>query len=135
MRVAWRYSRLGVPRFDPSELAIHHAKTPDQCGLLPRGVQERRMNFCPVCGYALPYSAADFHICPSCGTEFGYDDSGTSYQELRNRWIRTGPSWWSPVQPQPRDWDPVEQMRKGLILNPAGMFTGSQGFASLGRHF
>src|SRR5271168_4547934 len=93
------------------------------------------MNFCPVCGYALPYSAADFHICPSCGTEFGYDDSGTSYQELRNRWIRTGPSWWSPVQPQPSDWDPVEQMRKGLILNPAGMFTGSQGFASLGTHF
>ena len=26
MRVARRYTRLGVPRFDPSELAIHHAK-------------------------------------------------------------------------------------------------------------
>jgi len=93
------------------------------------------MNFCPVCGYALPYPPADFHICPSCGTEFGYDDSGRTYEELRNRWLMSGPSWWSPVDPQPADWNPQHQMIKGLMLNTAGTFTGSQGFAVQGTNF
>jgi hypothetical protein len=86
------------------------------------------MNFCPVCGYTLPYPPADFHICPSCGTEFGYDDAATTYEELRKRWIRTGPSWWSPVDPRPVDWNPDQQMINGLMSNAAG-FAGSQGFS------
>lgn len=96
---------------------------------------EGKMNYCPVCGYALAYPAADFHICPSCGTEFGYDDSGATYEELRSRWIRTGPSWWSPVNPIPTNWDPFEQMRKGVILDGAGTFTCKQGFAVQGASF
>ena len=75
------------------------------------------MNYSPVCGYALPYQAADFHICPSCGTEFGYDDSGVSHAELRDRWIATGPSWWSPVTPVPPDWNPILQLMKGVFLS------------------
>jgi hypothetical protein len=86
------------------------------------------MNYCPVCGYALAYPPTDFHICPSCGTEFGYDDSGTTYEELRSRWISSGPSWWSPADPMPRNWDPFEQMKRGVVLNGAGTFTGAQGF-------
>ncbi len=41
---------------------------------------------CPVCGYAMNYPPKDHHICPVCLTEFGYDDCGTSYEELRERW-------------------------------------------------
>jgi len=84
------------------------------------------MNYCPVCGYALPYPAADFHICPSCGTEFGYDDSGVTYQELRNRWLSTGPMWWSPVQPTPIDWDPAQQLMEGVFLSGTGSNTSTQ---------
>jgi len=94
------------------------------------------MNFCPVCGYAVPYPPADFHICPSCGTEFGYDDSGTTYEELRNQWIRDGLAWWSPVDRPPENWDPYQQMMRGIVLNNAGTFTGgSQGFYVEGTSF
>jgi hypothetical protein len=76
------------------------------------------MNFCPVCGYQMVYPPNDFHICPSCGTEFGYDDSGVTYAELREQWIATGPAWWSPVDPRPENWDPINQMIRGLFLTP-----------------
>ena len=49
---------------------------------------------CPVCGYGElttpPYDefkCAIFEICPSCGTEFGYDDVSTSFVLLQKNWI------------------------------------------------
>ncbi len=64
---------------------------------------------CPVCGYLLQQPAADFRICPSCGTEFGYDDAGTTHAELRAIWLRSGAHWWSP-EPLPLNWDPYLQL-------------------------
>jgi len=93
------------------------------------------MNVCPVCGYLLPYPPSDFHICPSCGTEFGYDDSGASYDELRAQWLATGPSWWSPVDPQPDNWNPYMQLIKGVSLNPAQAFAVPQGSVIQGSNF
>ena len=58
----------------------------------------------------MQYPAADYHICPSCGTEFGYDDAGRTHAELREQWIRTGLTWWSPVDPKPEGWNPIIQM-------------------------
>lgn len=78
------------------------------------------MNLCPVCGFWMKYPPRDFHICPSCGTEFGYDDSGTSYEELRRRWLTTGPAWWSPVDPAPAFWNPHEQLRNLMLNAPSG---------------
>lgn len=69
------------------------------------------MHICPVCGYdRLTESPGDFTICPSCGTEFGYDDAFHSHPQLRDRWIRRGMRWWSPVDPQPENWDPSKQV-------------------------
>lgn len=53
---------------------------------------------------------ADFHICPSCGTEFGYDDAGRTHTELRAVWLRGGAHWWSPVDRAPAGWDPYMQI-------------------------
>ena len=68
------------------------------------------MTICPVCGYLMQHPATDYHICPSCGTEFGYDDAGRSHAELRAEWLRSGAKWWSPVDPQPPQWDPYLQL-------------------------
>lgn len=55
------------------------------------------MNYtCPVCGFDnLEYPPQDFTICPSCGTEFGFDDVNYSIPELKARWIKDGRQWWS----------------------------------------
>src|ERR1700720_53818 len=74
---------------------------------------------CPVCGYGMRYPARDFHICPSCGTEFGYDDAGRTHEELRDVWLRNGPRWWSPVDPQPPNWDPYRQL-ESLFFSSLG---------------
>ncbi len=47
---------------------------------------------CPVCSY--PHIKEDpagvtYEICPSCGTEYGYDDP-KDYQDLRKIWIEDG---------------------------------------------
>ena len=68
------------------------------------------MTTCPVCGYLMLYPASDFHICPCCGTEFGYDDAGRRYAELRTEWLRAGAVWWSPVDVPPDGWDPFLQL-------------------------
>lgn len=91
---------------------------PRQPGIFQKRVREVTMNFCPVCGYRLPFAPADHHICPSCGTEFGYDDSGVSHEQLRERWMRSGPKWWSPVDARPSNWDPREQMLLGIFSRP-----------------
>jgi len=60
-------------------------------------------NVCPVCGYFLEHPPADFTICPSCRTEFGYDDAGRTHAELRDSWLRGGAQWWSESVPKPPD--------------------------------
>jgi hypothetical protein len=76
------------------------------------------MYSCPVCGYQhLVEPAYDEHglptfsICPSCGTEFGYDDSATRHSELRRRWIAKRMPWWSSSTPSPPGWDPIGQLK------------------------
>ena len=71
---------------------------------------------CPVCGYEYleekPYDKqgnASFEICPSCGTEFGYDDANKSNKDLRAKWIKNGKNWWS-KSPTPKNWDPDQQL-------------------------
>ena len=68
------------------------------------------VNICPVCGYHLNRPPEDFTICPSCGTEFGYDDSGRTYAQLRAIWLRGGAKWWSKSTSAPEGWDPYLQL-------------------------
>ncbi len=66
---------------------------------------------CPVCGFdQMPYSPSRHEICPCCGTEFGYDDFARSHRELRNTWLAQGGLWFSPVHPQPPNWNPFLQV-------------------------
>ncbi len=76
------------------------------------------MNYtCPVCGYnELELPPADFTICPSCGTEFGYHDATASIEELRQRWIKRGAPWTSQAAPPPPDWNPWAQLWR--IISP-----------------
>jgi hypothetical protein len=68
---------------------------------------------CAVCGSdRLSSPPADYTICPSCGTEFGYTDFATSHEELRRRWMAGGARWWSPNTPPPPNWSPVEQLAR-----------------------
>ena len=62
--------------------------------------------FCPVCGYEMDDPPQDYNICPSCGTEFSYHDSGRTYEELRQIWLNSGAPWWSPVDKKPLGWSP-----------------------------
>ena len=74
---------------------------------------------CPVCGYPeLQYPPADYHICASCGTEFGVDDFDFSHEELRCRWRESGMPWFSRVVAQPPGWDPIAQLAS---LSPVRM--------------
>lgn len=74
--------------------------------------------FCPVCGYAEleepPYDefgCSSFGICPSCGTQFGYDDATSAHADMRKIWISKGMLWWSNAQTPPSGWDPVRQLQ------------------------
>lgn len=73
---------------------------------------------CSVCGYAgldePPYDDAgccSFGICPSCGTQFGYDDAIRAHADLRRLWISKGMLWWSKAQASPSGWDPARQLQ------------------------
>jgi len=55
--------------------------------------------------------ANDFHICPCCGTEFGYDEFGLSHSYLRGQWIRLGCKWWSKYDQPPAGWNPRQQLK------------------------
>jgi len=69
------------------------------------------MNLCPICGYdRLLEPPLNFTICPSCGTEFGYDDAFASHGQLRRAWLTNGAQWWSPVDVRPNNWDPLLQV-------------------------
>jgi len=86
------------------------------------------MFLCPVCGYnQLQHPPVEGTICPSCYTEFGYDDSRRSYAELRAEWIANGSQWEGiNVMPPPFGWNPVEQLKN---LQPT---IGSVGFIQIG---
>jgi len=76
-------------------------------------MKERKQYLCPVCGYArLENPPSDFNICPSCGTEFGYSDSGTTFQSLREHWVASGANWSSKVDEKPQNWNPYVQLMK-----------------------
>ncbi len=84
-------------------------------------------NLCPVCGYAgleepaySPTQEASFEICPSCGTEFGYQDARTSHKLLRLRWIESGMTWHSSAVPPPPRWDPIVQLRNVEVCTDLG---------------
>lgn len=70
---------------------------------------------CPVCYFDKlenPPLKSSYDICPSCGTEFGYDDEEKSYEELRSEWIKNGMKWWNVFQQPPNDWDPLIQLER-----------------------
>jgi hypothetical protein len=74
---------------------------------------------CPVCGFdglrAPPYhppGCASFEICPCCGTQFGYDDTGRTHAELRRSWVEAGAGWWSDATRPPAGWSGREQLRR-----------------------
>ena len=75
---------------------------------------------CPVCAYSnMRHPPVDFAICPCCGTQFGYDDAGQSYDELRQAWIDSGAQWFSPFTQPQAGWNGYSQLlRAGLALIP-----------------
>src|SRR5687768_11699896 len=97
-------------------------------------------NLCPVCGFDLGFPAwnevsASDEICPSCGIQFGYNDSRPEsrervYDEWRRKWLDGGAEWWS-SRPPPEGWNPRDQLRKifaqadFVILS--GLFTSTDG--------
>jgi hypothetical protein len=80
---------------------------------------------CPVCGY--PHlsepaydesGCASFEICPSCGTEFGYDDATKSIETLRQEWLDAGARWWSKDRHPPLGWSGIKQLDDSGLLHP-----------------
>ena len=66
---------------------------------------------CPVCGYNnLLEPPEDYMICPSCGTEFGNDDTLFTLDELRLNWIKQGMPWFSHYTHPPVYWNPSKQL-------------------------
>ena len=78
---------------------------------------------CPVCGFtdaaSPPFDDGQGEwyqeICPSCGTQFGHDDTSTSHVELRRQWLQSGAKWWSP-NAAPMHFNGPEQLRKAGII-------------------
>ena len=66
---------------------------------------------CPVCGYGfLPDDAMDHDICPSCGTEFGYDDVTLSHEAISIRCLSGGGEWFYKSVGPPPGWDALTQV-------------------------
>jgi hypothetical protein len=94
---------------------------PKQLDILRAGVQQIIMTYmCPVCAYGMTHEPANYHICPSCGTEFGLHDQNATIEELRNAWIRTGPQWWSQTDEPPSNWNPHLQLANLKLSATAG---------------
>lgn len=74
------------------------------------------MHTCPVCGFTkLRYPVEENPICPSCYTEFGFDDEMKRLGVLRQEWIDAGMPWRGiAVQPEPADWNPTLQVQRLL---------------------
>jgi len=58
----------------------------------------------------MEFPADDYNICPCCGTEFGYDDAGTTHIALRAKWVKRRARWWSPNLHPPADWNAYSQL-------------------------
>lgn len=85
-------------------------------GILSERVPEVNRYLCPVCGYnKLEHPPEDYFICPSCGTEFGYDDFTATHDELRRRWLNRGAPWFSSFTAPPENWNPVIQLLNGRV--------------------
>lgn len=56
-----------------------------------------------------------YYICPSCGTEFGNDDTLFSPDELRIRWFAKGAPWFSHATPMPMGWNPHAQLLRAIL--------------------
>jgi len=59
----------------------------------------------------------NFHICPSCGTEFWNDDEDKSHAELRREWVVSGAPWF--FGDSPAGWNPWIQLMKGGYVKDA----------------
>ena len=70
------------------------------------------MYICPVCGYEkLQYPIEENPICPSCYTEFGFDDAMRTFNQLREDWIKGGMKWQGiNVEHKPPNWKPIRQL-------------------------
>jgi len=80
---------------------------------------------CPVCGYPDLYDppwtndSASYEICPSCGTQFGYDDFADGdagerevvYRDRRRAWRAAGCPWFSTNRLPPAAWNPEQQLQ------------------------
>jgi len=79
---------------------------------------DRVVYLCPVCGYdQLDEPPQHYSTCPSCGTEFGYQDFAVTqegrhaqWERLRRRWLARGAPWFSPVIAPPAHWNPYAQL-------------------------
>lgn len=69
-------------------------------------------HICPVCGYGMDLPASDYNICQCCGVEFGYEDAGTTHEELRSRWIARGAPWLC-EELRPEGWSLTAQLMTG----------------------
>src|SRR5439155_19645602 len=66
---------------------------------------------CPVCGFGgLREDARNHDICPSSGTEFGYDDVSRSHEALRIDWLQLGGQWFDESVPHPHGWNAWDQV-------------------------
>ena len=75
------------------------------------------MYTCPVCGFdRLEDPPNNYTICPSCGTEFEYDDARMSRAGLRRAWVEGGYQWWSKLEPPPARWNPERQLEE--LIHP-----------------
>lgn len=87
----------------------------DMCHYEGPNAWTKPYHLCLVCGYDMQEPAADYNICPSCGTEWDLDDQNASIAELRAAWIDSGACWWSQSDPMPVGWNPQSQLLKVLF--------------------
>jgi len=83
-------------------------------------------HLCPVCGFPDldkpaydSHGCASFGVCPSCGTEFGYDDSLKTHLQLRCDWVRDGMRWRSQATAEPPGWTAIAQLKRAGMRLPA----------------
>ena len=83
---------------------------------------------CPICGYTQlseppydEYGCSSYDICPCCGNQFGYSDSGFSHKDLRKVWVSEDCRWNSAVISPPENWDPIAQLKKQNLLDVLGL--------------
>jgi hypothetical protein len=82
-----------------------------------------RVHDCPACGFEglgePPWDESgnpSYDICPCCGMQFGYYDSGRReelfYAGWRVRWLVEGGRWWSKGTKPPPGWSAEAQVAK-----------------------